>query len=395
MNNRIRALAQHLFFADTPGMSGAERRRSALGGLLGMGFCAWLLHIVPVSSHWLLAPMGASAVILFALSHSPLAQPWPVIGSFGIATAVGLASAWAIPAVWLAAGVALGTSIWLMARLNCIHPPGGALALVVVLDGVPTLTQAGQTAELVALNVLALMVAALVVNNLVLRRRYPYRAPAHNKKPHRTQDAEPLERTGLNHTDLESAVRTLDTFVDVRAEELVELYRLAVDHAFERHIGLTCGDIMSRDVVTVEFSTPLDDGWNMLRQHRVKALPVVDVFRHLIGVVTVADYLRHLDGNGNGTSDSNAQVGLAARLQELLRRTPGLTSQKVEVVGQIMTERVHTARADTTVAELVHSMTERPLAHVPVLDEKRRVLGVITQTDLLAALYKRVALSAA
>lgn len=393
MNNRIRALAQHLFLADTPGMSGAERRRSTLGGLLGMGFCAWLLHIVPVSSHWLLAPMGASAVILFALSHSPLAQPWPVIGSFGIATAVGLASAWAIPEIWLAAGVALGTSIWLMARLNCIHPPGGALALVVVLDGVPTATQAGQTAQLVALNVLALMAAALVVNNLVLRRRYPYRAPAHSSKLHRTHDAEPLERTGLNHTDLESAVRALDTFVDVRAEELVELYRLAVDHAFERHIGLTCGDIMSRDLVTVEFSTPLDDAWNMLRKHRVKALPVVDGFRHLIGVVTVADYLRHLDRNG--TSNNTAPAGLATRLQGLLRRTPGLTSQKVEVVGQIMTERVHTARVETTVAALVHSMTERPLAHIPVLDEKRRVLGVVTQTDLLAALYKRVALSAA
>ena len=354
---------------------------------MGMGFCAWLLHIAPVSSHWLLAPMGASAVILFALSHSPLAQPWPVIGSFGIATVVGLASAWAIPDIWLAAGVALGTSIWLMARLNCIHPPGGALALVVVMDGAPTMTQAVQTAQLVTLNVLALMLAALVVNNLVLRRRYPHRAPAHNGKLHRTQDPEPLERTGLNHTDLESAVRALDTFVDVRAEELVELYRLAVDHAFERHIGLTCGDIMSRDVVTVEFSTPLDEAWTLLRKHRVKALPVVDRFRHLIGVVTVADFLRHIDGNTG--------AGLAARLHGLLRRTRGLTSQKFEVVGQIMTEQVHTARVETTVAELVHNMTERPLAHIPVLDEKRHVLGVVTQTDLVAALYKRVALSAA
>lgn len=387
MNQKMRAFAQHLFFADTPTMSGAERRRSTLGGLLGMGLCAGLLHMAPQGSHWLLAPMGASAVILFALSHSPLAQPWPIIGSFSIATAVGLASAWAIPDVWLAVGVALGTSIWFMARLNCIHPPAGALALVVVLDGVPTLAQAGQTAELVALNVLALLLAALAINNLVLRRRYPYMAPAHNNKLHRTQDAEPLERTGLNHADLESAVRALDTFVDVRGEELVELYRLAVDHAFERHIGLTCGDIMSRDVVTVEFSTPLDVAWTLLRKHHVKALPVVDRFHHLIGVVTVADYLRHLDGDSN--------TGLGSRLHRLLLRTPGMASQKVEVVGQIMTEKVHSARVETTVAELVHSMTERPLAHIPVLDDKRRVLGVVTQTDLVAALYKRVALSAA
>ena len=123
MNQKIRSLAQHLFFADTLTVSSAERRRSTLGGLLGMGLCAWLLHMGPDGPHWLLAPMGASAVILFALSHSPLAQPWPVIGSFGIATLVGLCSAWALPNPWLAAGVALGASIWLMARLNCIHPP--------------------------------------------------------------------------------------------------------------------------------------------------------------------------------------------------------------------------------------------------------------------------------
>ncbi len=301
-------------------MSGAERRRSTLGGLLGMGLCAWLLHMAPVGSHWLLAPMGASAVILFALSHSPLAQPWPVLGSFAVATVVGLASAWAIPDPWLASGVALGASIWLMARLNCIHPPAGALALIVVLDGMPTLTHAAQTAQLVTLNVLALMLAALLVNNLALRRRYPYRAPKHNGKLHPTHDAEPLERTGLNHADLESAVRALDTFVDVRGDELVELYRLAVDHAFERHIGLTCGENMSRDVVTVECSTPLDDGWALLRKHRIKALPVVDGFRRLISVVTVADYLRHLD---DGLS-----INLAARLQGLLRRTPGMTSKK-------------------------------------------------------------------
>jgi CBS domain-containing membrane protein len=215
--------------------------------------------------------------------------------------------------------------------------------------------------------VLALLLVALVVSNLVLRRRYPYRAPAHSGKLHRTKDAEPLERTGLNHADLESAVRTLDTFVDVRADELVESYRLAVDHAFERHIGLTCGDIMSRDVVTVEFSTPLVEAWTLLRKRRVKALPVIDRFRHLIGVVTVADYLRHLDGN--------TDEGLGSRLHGLLRRTPGMNSQKAEVVGQIM--------------------TERPLAHIPELDEKRRVLGVVTQTDLVAALYKRVALPAA
>jgi CBS domain-containing membrane protein len=63
------------------------------------------------------------------------------------------------------------------------------------------------------------------------------------------------------------------------------------------------------------------------------------------------------------------------------------------VVGQIMTAQVYSARIDTPVAELVHQMAENSLPHIPVIDEKRKVLGVVTQTDTLAALYKRIALS--
>ena len=85
---------------------------------------------------------------------------------------------------------------------------------------------------------------------------------------------------------------------------------------------------MSRDVMTVHFDTDLEKAWNLLRLHKVKSLPVVDAFGNLIGIATVADFLRQMD-------DTSA-AGLAVRLQGFLRRTPGLTSEKAEVVGQIM-----------------------------------------------------------
>ena len=97
---------------------------------------------------------------------------------------------------------------------------------------------------------------------------------------------------GLTHTDLESAVKTLNTFVDVQEDELVEIYNLAVDHAFGRHVGLTCADIMSRDVITAHFDTDLAVAWQLLRKHKIKSLPVIDRFDRLIGIVTVADFLR-------------------------------------------------------------------------------------------------------
>jgi CBS domain-containing membrane protein len=266
-----------------------------------------------------------------------------------------------------------------------VHPPGGAVALFIALEGPHSAWQMEQTVILVAQNLLVLLLATLLVNNLVLRRRYPYSVNASNKNKHQTRDATPLNRTALNHADLESAVKTLDTFVDVQEDELVQLYNLAVDHAFERHVGLTCGEIMSRDVVTVHFDTGLEEAWTQLRLHKIRALPVVDSFDRLIGILTVADFLRQMD--------ETSAAGLAVRLQGLLRRTPGPNSDKAEVVGQIMTAQVYSARIDTPVAELVHQMAENSLPHIPVIDEKRKVLGVVTQTDTLAALYKRIALS--
>jgi CBS domain-containing membrane protein len=140
-------------------------------------------------------------------------------------------------------------------------------------------------------------------------------------------------------------------------------------------------------VVTVEFGTDLEEAWNLLRRHKIKALPVVDGFRRVLGIVTVADYQRQLD-------DTTA-AGLAARLQGLLRRTPGEKSEKAEVVGQIMTDEVYTASVTTPVADLVQQLSDKGLHHIPVVDDKKKLVGMVTQSDLIAALYRRVALAAA
>ena len=383
----LKSFARQFLLAETLPLSRAERMRSMLGALVGVGISSLLLHAMPVGSHWLIAPVGASAVILYALSHSPLAQPWPVFGSYLVAALVGLASAHFIPIPQLAAAAAVAASIWLSARLNCIHPPGGAVALFIVLDGPYSTERMGLTFGLVMLNAVVMLFAALLVNNLLLGRRYPFSQQQHNANLHQTRDVPPLARIGLSHADLESAMQALDTFVDVQEDELVELYSLAVDHAFDRHIGLSCGDIMSRDVVTVQFGTELEEAWNQLRAHKIKALPVVDGFGRLIGILTVADYLRQLD-------DTSA-AGLAVRLQGFLKRTPGVTSEKAEVVGQVMSPQVYAARTDTPISELVHQLSEKGLHHIPVLDEKRRVVGIVTHSDIIAALYKRIALSAA
>ena len=105
--------------------------KSGLGAMLGMGFVGWL---GVVSGHpFLIAPFGASCVLLFAVPKSPLAQPANVIGGHRLAAAVTLVLRVWLPPDWWAVGIAVGLVIGLMVAFRVTHPPAGATPVVVML----------------------------------------------------------------------------------------------------------------------------------------------------------------------------------------------------------------------------------------------------------------------
>ena len=127
---RINAWFHTRVLSNTLSLSSSERWKASLGALLCLAACGLLLRSLPLDAHWLLAPVGASVVILFVQFHSPLAQPWPLLGSYLIATATGLACSHWVTQPILAAALAVALTIWLMAWLNCVHPPGGGAGVV-------------------------------------------------------------------------------------------------------------------------------------------------------------------------------------------------------------------------------------------------------------------------
>lgn len=362
--------------ADTPAMSAPERRHATLAALLGITVSLWAIDGLSTHAFWLLAPMGASAVILFGMAKSPVAQPWPVIGGYLVACIAGLIGA-SLPAPpSLAAGIAVGLCLWLMARLNCIHPPGGALALLIVLDQRTFMSSVPHTLALVASNVGLLLCTATMINNLIPGRRYPFKPEAAAPNTHGTLDPLPLQRSDLNHDDLTDAIRTMDSFVDVREDELVKLYNLAIDHAFSRHVGLRCADVMSRDLVTVRATDTLAAAWRLLQQHQIKALPVIDGQRKLVGIVTLSDFFREAGREASGGAPAPA---------DWLHTS----------IAQVMTTQVFTAAPATPMADLVREVARTGRHHVPVVDQSGQLIGLLTQSDMIAALYRRLALEPA
>jgi CBS domain-containing membrane protein len=359
----------------------ADRLKIALGAGLAIFFTGLAASGIMESSASLcmLASMGASTVILFAVPHSPMGSRWAVAGGHLLSGLIGVSCSRWIADPWLAAGLAVGLAVFAMHTTRCLHPPGGASALIPVLggDGVKAL---GYQFLLLPLG---LNVAVLLILAGVLRRRP--KPPGSAAVPPAAPDADPppLERLGIRADDLRAALRDINAFVDVSEGELTEIYNLAAYRAYRREFGeQTCARIMTRRVVTVEFATELEAAWTLMRTEGVKALPVVDRSRRVVGILTQTDFFRH--------ARAEPLAGLGDRLRRLLRPTPGPTSSKPEVAGQIMTTPVVAVREDAPIADLVPLLAERGIHQVPVVDGRDKLVGLVTQSDLIAALYRNL-----
>ena len=366
-----------------PGTTGRkEQLRASAGALLALALTGWVgLLALGSGGAWLIAPMGASAVLLFCLPASPLAQPWSVIGGNTVSALIGVACAGSGLAPALAAPLAGGAAIGAMFLLRCLHPPGGAVALTAVLAG-PAVHALGFGFALmpVALNSALMVGAALLLNN-VSGRRYPHRQQSALQNQHGTADKPPSARVGFRKEDLDAVLARYGQVLDVSRDDLEGIILATETQAYGRRFGvIRCGAIMATDAVTLDFASGLDEAWDLMRRHRVHALPVLNRARRVIGIVTQSDFLRH--------SDIDRYASLGARLRALLQRSPLSHSDKPEVVGQIMSARVVLAHTDTPIAELVTIMANGGLHHVPVVDHEERFAGMVTQSDLLAALYQ-------
>lgn len=351
-----------------------EWLRAGIGALLGLFLAGWLTSLAygPGIALHLLGPLAASAVLVFAVHSGPLAQPWPVLGSYALAGAVGLAMRQGFgPELWVAAA-ALGISILVMCLLRCLHPPGGGVAVSAVLADSGLTAMGDHLLEPVLLNALILVSVAVIYNRLT-GVRYP-KGALPRKDPHHTHDPLPSERVGISGADLDQALEELGEFVDVTRDELERIILATEHHALQRSLGgITAGAVMSRDVQFASPQTTLEQAWKMLASHHLKTLPVLQQGK-LVGIVSLSDL-----------------VGPAMQRGQFSWR--GLFGRKVVRMEQVMSRRVVSVSSQHPLERLLPLLCEQGMHCLPVLDGDQLV-GVVTQTDLVAGL-KRQLLSAA
>lgn len=347
-------------------------------------FVAWITRefILGIAYPIIVASMGASAVMLFIIPNSPLAQPWPLVGGQIVSAIVGVWSSQVFTDKPLASACAVTVSTLTMLLFRCLHPPGAATALTPIAAGNSvTLLGYGFVLIPVGLNVIVLLVMAIIINRWILRYEYPIVQPINDKNVAHNL-IQPAQYSGISITDMEYALEHMDMFMDISTGDLGKLLTDAQMESFKRRSGnITCTDIMAKNVLTLEYGTEVEDAWKTMRTEKLKAMPVVDRNRRVIGIITWNDFFKYIDADGNET--------FLEKFRTFIRRTPDISTHKPESVGHLMTKSVAVLPENTHIAALVPLMSNQGLRQIPIVNNENRLVGMVYQANLIAALYNK------
>lgn len=167
---------------------------------------------------WLVAPVGASAVLVFAVPASPLAQPWSVVGGSVLSAMAGLAVGHVVGVPILAAALALGAAIAVMSTARCLHPPGGACALLYAMGATGTEHWGGAHLLVIATNVIVLACVGWAYNNLT-GHPWPHR-PVHIPKV-----VAPTPHAAAVHEALTEVLAEWNEVIDADIDDLDAIFQ--------------------------------------------------------------------------------------------------------------------------------------------------------------------------
>jgi CBS-domain-containing membrane protein len=150
-----------------------------VGAFIGIGFIGYTQQadFPGTDAVFLIGSFGASAVLVFGATNSPLAQPRNLVLGHFLSAVIGVSVQIVLPEMlWLSSALAVSLSIVAMQMTKSMHPPGGATALIANIgsEKIKNLGY-GYVFSPVMSGVMILLVVALIVNNIPRNRNYPYK----------------------------------------------------------------------------------------------------------------------------------------------------------------------------------------------------------------------------
>lgn len=144
--------------------------KGLIGGIISILLLSYLGQIS--GTPWIMAPFGATCVLLFTAPASPFAQPRNVIAGHLITSVVGLAALYGFGDSILVMSFAVGIAIMAMQFFRAVHPPAGANPLVIILAGKSVIGLSFLIAPVLIGSAMLVLIAA-VINNFGKENRWP------------------------------------------------------------------------------------------------------------------------------------------------------------------------------------------------------------------------------
>ncbi|NQW79886.1 MAG: HPP family protein [Polaromonas sp.] len=363
------------FGQDQTNVSQQERYRAAAGAFIGLLFTLlagrYIGGLVGVSD-WAMASLGASALLVFVLPSSPMAQPWAVIGGNFLSALIGIACVNLFDYPVVTAPVAVGLSILCMFVLRCLHPPAAAVAMITALNSIGDFSFAFFP---VMTDAVLLVVVGVVYNNLTGK---PY--------PNFWRTMPKAGEIDASHSkEIDAVLSRYNQVIDINRADLARLIGQVEMRAYEYKLkDMKCAQIMTTDVRFLDVNTPLNAAWKTLRDNHIKALPVTDRNRRVVGIVTLEDFLQH------ASIDFHKNFGQLVKgiVRSGLKGIGNTLTTQPDVVGQIMSKKVRVISDSRNVLDLVDVFHSQGHHHLPVIDSHQALVGIITQSDFVAAIER-------
>ncbi|TNY32899.1 CBS domain-containing protein [Pelagovum pacificum] len=362
-------------------VSSVEAARAGLGATIGLGLAGFFVLSPEIDTElglYLVAPFGASSVLLFAVPNSPLAQPWSAVVGNTVAALVGVAVCMTISDPTSRIALAVGLAIFAMILCRAVHPPAGAVAMTAAMSP-EAVSRLGFWFALapIAVGTTALVLIAAAYARLT-GRHYPFRQ-FDDPSEKRQVDRRSAEGLGLSESDLTEILERYRQSFNLGVEDLARLIGAAEMQAAVRSSGpMTAVDVMSQNLVTVSPRTPIGEVADLFRRHRFTSIPVTENSGRFLGVI----FQLHLISRARDDA-----LRLDRGYTAALRRMVDPRRSKPVLAEEVMSVAVPRATTNTPVGALLPMMADADVDAVPVV-QHGQIVGIVTRTDLIAALAK-------
>ena len=147
-------------------------------------------------------------------------------------------------------------------------------------------------------------------------------------------------------------------------------------------------DVMTAEVVSLDPGMTIDEAVRLLSEHGISGAPVTDGDGRLVGLLDDTDLLLS-EARLHAPTTIELLGGYITFPGESRRYEEQLRHALAQIVGDAMEDEPHIVGTDATVEEVATIMVDHGVSRVPVVDNDRRVVGIVTRGDLVGALYRQ------